>query len=156
MKVGEDGQDVAFDADVIQHFEKEYNVSDRKLGSGACGAVFMAIEQSRRTQLACKIVDLRRLSVAPRIQTSRCETAAATEEVDSRAQMAKIKLWAERKQNEYHLEQQLKVYYREASILATLSHVIRTMDMVCLMPRLHALQPNIIGIEKVYITDNSM
>ncbi|KAF7513282.1 hypothetical protein GJ744_009703 [Endocarpon pusillum] len=122
----------------MKHFEKEYNVSDRKLGSGACGAVFMAIEQSRRTQLACKIVDLRRLGVAPRTQTSRCETAAATEEVDSRAQMAKIKLWAERKQNEYHLEQQLKAYYREASILATLSH------------------PNIIGIEKVYITDNSI
>ncbi len=131
-------------------------MSDRKLGSGACGSVFMAIKQSRRTQLACKIVDLRRLKVAPRAQIRKFETTAAAEDVDSQRQLAQIKLWAEGKQAENHLEEQLKVYHREASILAALSHVSKTMHMTYMMPRLYSLQPNIIGIEKVYITDNSM
>lgn len=112
-----------FGADLVQRFEKEYNVSDRKLGSGACGAVFMAIKQSRRTQLACKIVDLRRLSVAPRTQASKCESRAAAEDVNCWGQKDKIKRWAEKEQNENHLEGQLEVYHREASILAALSHV---------------------------------
>ncbi len=83
----------------------------------------MAVEQSRRIQLACKIVDLRRLKFAPRTKIGRLESAAAAENVDSRVQMAKIKSWAERKQKESRLEQQLRVYHREARILASLSHV---------------------------------
>ena len=107
----------------MQNFEKDYIVSDRKLGSGACGEVFMAIEQSRRRQLACKIVDLRRLKFPARPRIGRLETAAAAEDVDSAAQLVKIKSWAERKQKENCLEQQLKVHHREATILASLSHV---------------------------------
>jgi hypothetical protein len=120
-------------ADNLQHFETEYNVSDRKLGSGACGEVFMAIGQSRRTQLACKIVDLRKLKSSPRMQIGRSERAAAAEDVDSQVQMAKIKSWAKRKQNESRLVQQLKVYYREARILASLSHVRSSYQQSSLM-----------------------
>jgi hypothetical protein len=83
----------------------------------------MAIEQSKRTQLACKIVDLRKLKTAPRATTGRLESPAAAEDVDSRVQMAKIKSWATQKQKENRLAQQLKVYHREATILASLSHV---------------------------------
>jgi hypothetical protein len=83
----------------------------------------MAIEHSGRTQLACKIVDLRKLKFTPRGTIGRWECPAAAEDVDSRVQMAKIKSWAARKQNETRLEQQLQVYHREASILASLNHV---------------------------------
>lgn len=83
----------------------------------------MAIEQSRRTQVACKIVDLRRLRCPPRTKIGRSERAAAAENVDSQLQMTNIKSWAKRKQEENGLEQQLMIYHREASILAALSHV---------------------------------
>lgn len=106
-----------------QQFETDYNISDRKLGSGACGEVFMAIARSTRTQLACKIVNLRKLKClqAPRARWS--ESAAAAEDVDNEVEMARIRSWASRKQKETRLEQRLKVYHREASILASLSHV---------------------------------
>jgi hypothetical protein len=83
----------------------------------------MAIEQSRRLQLACKIVDLRRLKFSPQTRIRRLGTAAAAKNVDSRVQMAKIKSWAQRKQKESRLEQQVTVCHREASILASLRHV---------------------------------
>jgi hypothetical protein len=83
----------------------------------------MAIEQPRRVQLACKIVDLRRLKLSPQTKIGRLETAAAAENVDSRVQMAKIRSWAQKKQKEGRLEQQVMVYHREAGILASLGHV---------------------------------
>ena len=83
----------------------------------------MAIEQSNRTQLACKIVDLRKLRCAPLAGVDRVESPAAAEEVDTRIQIAKVKSWAERKQRKGRIEQELQVYYREASILASLNHV---------------------------------
>jgi hypothetical protein len=116
----------------------------------------MAIEQSRRTQVACKIIDLRKLKVAPRTKINKLESATAADDVDIRVQMAKIEPWAERKQKENRLEQQLRIYHREASILASLSHVSSGISRSQLVPRSQALQPNIIGIEKVYVTDNSM
>ena len=98
----------------------------------------MAIEQSRRTQLACKIVDLRKLRSSPRTRIGRLESPAAAEDVDSRVQMAKIKTWGEQKQKATRLEQQLKVYHREASILASLSHVnyihLQISSAACLHP----------------------
>ena len=97
----------------------------------------MAIEQSRRTQLACKIVDLRKLKSLPQTRIGRWEAPAAAGDVDSRVQMSKIKSWARQKQKESRLEQQLKVYHREASILASLSHVGYCGADSCLVPGLH-------------------
>jgi hypothetical protein len=83
----------------------------------------MAIEQSSRTQVACKIVDLRKLKSAPPGKVGGLERAAAANDADSRVEMAKIRPWAERKQKESRLEQHLRIYHREASILASLRHV---------------------------------
>lgn len=130
MKVRDCGQTFAVGVDPIQHFEKQYNISNRKLGSGACGEVFMAIEQSRRVQLACKIVDLRKLRLPPQTRTGRLESPAAAEDVDSRVQMTKIKSWAETKQKERCLEQQLKACHREASILTSLDHVSKCYGLI--------------------------
>jgi hypothetical protein len=95
----------------------------------------MAIEQSTRTQVACKIVDLRKLKFAPQTKIGELESAAGADDVDSRVEMAKIGPWAERKQREIRLEQQLRIYHREASILATLRHVSQCNKQVSLVPR---------------------
>ena len=116
----------------------------------------MAIEQSRRTQLACKIVDLRKVKCPPHIRISRRESTAGAEDVDSRPQMAKIKSWDQRTQGENRIKQHLRIYHREATILASLSHVSKCHGHAFVIPHLHDGKPNVIGIEKVYITDNSM
>jgi hypothetical protein len=44
--------------------EAEYSVSNRVLGSGICGTVYLASEFTTKQQLACKVVDLRAQGVA--------------------------------------------------------------------------------------------
>lgn len=41
-----------------EYFRDRYNVSDRILGSGKFGSVYLAFEQSTKKQVACKVVDL--------------------------------------------------------------------------------------------------
>ena len=83
----------------------------------------MAIEQSRRTQLTCKVVDLRKLQPPSRMRFGRREQAAAAEDVDSRLQLVKIKSWGQKRKRDNRVEEKLKTCYREAEILASLSHV---------------------------------
>ena len=45
----------------LKHFRSSYEVSRNKLGAGVHGQVYMAIDQSIRRQLACKLVDLRKI-----------------------------------------------------------------------------------------------
>jgi hypothetical protein len=83
----------------------------------------MAIEQFQRKQLACKIVDLRKLQPPNRMVFGRWEQPAAAEDVDSRSQLAKVKSWGQKQKKDNRLEEKLKTYYREADILASLNHV---------------------------------
>ena len=106
-----------------KHFRNDYIISDRVLGAGAYGRVHMAIEQSQRTQLACKVVDLRKLQPPSRMRFGRWERPAAAEDVDSRLQLVQVKSWVQKQKKDGRLEEKLKTYYREAEILASLSHV---------------------------------
>ncbi|EXJ72356.1 CAMK protein kinase [Cladophialophora psammophila CBS 110553] len=119
-------------------FRKDYVLTDRLLGAGAFGRVYMAVEQMARRQVACKVVDLRKLVPRSQRQFGRPENPAAADEVDSRVQMRKIKAWANQQKRDNALERKLRAYYREVEILGSISH------------------PNIVGIEKVYITDNTI
>ena len=83
----------------------------------------MAIEQSCRSQLACKMVDLRELQPRVRTQVGRAEQPAAAEDVNSRVQLRKVKALAEQQKKDNQLEGKLGVYYREVEILASMSHV---------------------------------
>ena len=118
-------------AEAWKHFYKDYIVTDRVLGAGAYGQVHMAIEQSQRTQLACKVVDLRKLQPPSRMRFGRREQPAAAEDVDSRLQLTKVKSWAQRQKRDNKLEEKLKTCYREAEILASLNHVRFLCDPSC-------------------------
>ena len=81
----------------------------------------MAIEHKSRSQLACKVVDLRHLR--PGTYIGRKEEPAAAEDVDNRAQLRKVRDWGEKQKQGNKLEDKLKVYYREVEILASIKHV---------------------------------
>ncbi|KAK5135963.1 hypothetical protein LTR08_004421 [Meristemomyces frigidus] len=59
----DDQQDVSSGLDVttqaeVKHFAKQYQVTGRVLGAGGHASVFLAVKQSTRRQVACKIVPL--------------------------------------------------------------------------------------------------
>ncbi|THC93864.1 hypothetical protein EYZ11_006646 [Aspergillus tanneri] len=122
---------------MLQVFENMYTVTQRKLGSGAYGQVHMAFEKETGQQLACKIIDLRALSD---------KFFREAEEQQSRLFKKKLLysstgIMASRefkKPFSKKVLEKLKVYNREAKILANLSH------------------PNIIGIEKVIKSSNTV
>ncbi|KAK4946221.1 hypothetical protein LTR10_014733 [Elasticomyces elasticus] len=122
----------------MARFRNNYVVTDRLLGAGTFGKVFMAIEQQARAQVACKVVDLRRLEERPLDFLEDLEQPAATEDVDNQVELKKVKQWGDQQKREGHLEDKLRLYLREVEILASISH------------------PNIIGIEKVYVTDSTV
>lgn len=96
----------------------------------------MAVEQTTRTQLACKIVDLRPLQ--QRMRFGKIEEPLPADGIDLSGQVRKVRMWGEKQKPENQLIEKLKTYYREAEILANIRH------------------PNIIGLEKVIITEDTM
>lgn len=126
-------------------------MTDRLLGAGAFGRVFMAVEQSTRSQLACKVVDLRKLY--PKTRIGRHEYPAAAEDVDNRVQLRKVKDLATERKRDNKLDEKLRVYHREIDILASISHVSCPSSSSSVLT---IGQPNIIGLEKVYMTENTM
>ena len=112
----------------------------------------MAIEQKTRSQLACKVVDLRKLKSKTFI--GRKEEPAPADDVDNRIQLRKVRDWGEKQKQGNRLEDKLKVYYREVEILASINHVSQAQRSISEV--LNCVQPNIIGLEKVFITDNTL
>lgn len=45
-------------ADLSQLFMNLFRITDRKMGSGAYGEVWMAVDRARKRQMACKVVKL--------------------------------------------------------------------------------------------------
>jgi serine/threonine protein kinase len=60
------------------------------------------------------------------------------EQVNSRDQVLRVRQWGDQQKRENKMEAKLKTYYSEAEILASIRH------------------PNIIGLEKVFVTDNNI
>ncbi len=89
----------------------------------------MAIEQHARAQVACKIVDLRKLIGKP-FNFGPPDQPAAAEDVDFRAELRKVKAWGDQQKREDRLEDKLRLYFREVEILASISHVSYSMDPV--------------------------
>lgn len=120
-----------------QTFCDKYVLTDRLLGSGAFGSVFMAIEQTTRTQLACKVVDLRRIGRTSE-QSGLRQQRQAHSDGYARGELRKVRIWADKQKRQIPLEKKFNSYVREFEILSSISHA------------------NIIALDKVFITDNNI
>lgn len=97
----------------MQMFKNSYCVTQRVLGSGAYGRVQMAYQTATGQQIACKIVDLRKVkdnitAELENIQRSRFFQSTSEIPMSHRPQS---------------VEERIAVYYREAEILSKMSHV---------------------------------
>jgi serine/threonine protein kinase len=90
----------------------------------------MAINQTYSSQLACKVIDLRKVR--------KPEIALRATAVNVFAQQEKTHGLVAKPKESDRLDERLKVYYREADILNSVKH------------------PNIVGLEKVFISDHTM
>jgi serine/threonine protein kinase len=90
----------------------------------------MAIDQQYSSQLACKVIDLRKVKCP--------ELPLRATAVDVCAHLEKVDGLVAKTRPTNRLDERMKVYYREADILNSLKH------------------PNIVGLERVYISDHTM
>lgn len=93
----------------------------------------MSINETYRRQVACKLVDLRKLRIRVKPQANYEEQAAAAEDVDNRLQMRKLAVLGDERKKEHLLEDKLAQWYREAEILASISHVSVTNPWYCFL-----------------------
>ncbi|KAK2731296.1 hypothetical protein FQN55_004783 [Onygenales sp. PD_40] len=105
-------------------------------------APFSYEQAKEMAQLACKIIDIgalkKRLEDIERAKRTEPRTRRPAAEVDQEEEHAKIEPWIQRRQETSYLESKLQVYKREVDILKDLNH------------------PNIICLEKVFWSDNTM
>ncbi|EEP79368.1 predicted protein [Uncinocarpus reesii 1704] len=124
----------------MKGFQHEFLITQRMLGSGAYGQVYMAVDQRNRTQLACKVIDLS--AIKSQLRASHCcetnNTPRPATNIDPYKQISEVKKWVERRQLTKKLELKLKAYDREVEILQKLRH------------------PNIVGVERVFKTENTI
>ncbi|KAM5456209.1 putative non-specific serine/threonine protein kinase [Microsporum audouinii] len=113
----------------MKSFEDQYVITNRTLGCGAYGRVHMSIDKKKKRQLACKVVNLADLKARLR-----------QVELEEPSQAAGLGLHktAKRRRLTYKVQAKLKMYDREVEILQKLRH------------------PNIISIEKVFKTHNTI
>lgn len=107
----------------MSSFSNKFIITDRLLGAGAFGRVFMAIDLSHRSQVACKIVDLRKLKRQAGLEIGRLQQPAPASDIDQKAQACKVKNWGMTQRGENIVEKKLEKYYREIEILSTIHHV---------------------------------
>ena len=98
----------------------------------------MAIEQSSKKQIACKIIDLRRFAPRPKVRFGPPPEPIPAANVNSAQQLVKMYDWGKRMKANSACSREVKKLLREASILAKVNH------------------PNIIGIEKVFKSDDTI
>ncbi|KAK2820068.1 hypothetical protein FQN49_007750, partial [Arthroderma sp. PD_2] len=108
----------------MKQFGNQYVITNRTLGCGAYGRVYMSIDKQRKRQLACKVVNLADLK--GRLRQGEIAKLPPTGGTDKRRRLTS------------RVQKKLRMYDREVEILQKLRH------------------PNIIGIEKVFKTHDTI
>lgn len=73
--------------------------------------------------MACKVIDLRKLTPTLKDQACQLEQPAPAEDVDNKVQACRVKAWGDQKKREIGIDAKLKMYLREIEILSTINHV---------------------------------
>ncbi|EER36645.1 serine/threonine protein kinase [Histoplasma capsulatum H143] len=124
------------------HMAHRYIISNRLLGCGAYGKVYMAVSIKYRKQLACKIIDIgglkKRLYCIKLRKHTELRAPRPAAEVDVEEEMEKVKYWADRRRETLGIEAKLEIYQREVDILKDLDH------------------PNIVKLEQVIMGENTV
>ncbi|KAI9684295.1 MAG: hypothetical protein M1822_005768 [Bathelium mastoideum] len=119
-------------------FQSQYLIASRKLGAGAYGSVYVAVEPSTGRQLACKHIDLRRKG-----------RAAVRPDSNPASDNGRL-LEEQRKLRNLQAKQR-----REFEVLKDLSHVCSSLRL-CTIPSTDEEQPNIIQLIKVFSGSKSL
>jgi serine/threonine protein kinase len=113
-------------------FSDAYTLTDRKIGSGGFGQVYMAVNKFNNRQVACKIVPLTKIKEKySTIEASRYKfldfhKPRPASKVNQKTEMLKMLSWKRRTQAAVDLTEKLRTYDREVEILKMLSHVSLT------------------------------
>lgn len=83
----------------------------------------MAIEQTSRMQVACKVVDLRKLVPWRVNKFGPPEQPTAAEDLGSQLERRMLKEWLNQQKRGRGIEAKLKLYLREIEILTSINHV---------------------------------
>ncbi len=119
-----------------QHFKDRFDVSDRVLGQGSYGAVYLANEVATSRQIACKIVDI---DIAADQLTHESGSDIFVEGSNERLR---------------RLARGKELVMREVRILSRLSHVC--ISNLQILSYADMSQPHIINLKKAFITDSSL
>ncbi|KZF19118.1 kinase-like protein [Xylona heveae TC161] len=114
-----------------QLFSHRYKVTDRRLGCGGFGAIHLAYNMQTQRQLVCKVIDVNKLRAAS-YQQSSINNASNGRNARSKNGLGGTL------DPKGLLEKTIATQMREVDILKSLNH------------------PNIISIEKVFVTDNTI
>ncbi|KAL9119819.1 MAG: hypothetical protein Q9187_003626 [Circinaria calcarea] len=122
-----------------QYFRHRYEVTPRKLGIGAHGHVYMAIDIRTGRQLACKVINLR----------------SVREKEMERVRIGTLPAKTSKEAFERRIEELTACVLREVEIMKDLSHV-RMSTNLTLDSCLTEIQPNVVHLEKVFQTVNTL
>lgn len=101
------------DETLMQMFKNSYCITQRVLGSGAYGRVQMAYQTATGQQIACKIVDVKKVK----------DNIAEELEAIRRSRFFQSESEITTSHRPVSIEEKIATYYREAEILSKMSHV---------------------------------
>ena len=135
----------------IQYFLREYRITSRKLGSGAHGCVNMAVKESTGGQLACKIVDLRKVRAEERRKFHKLNEIRSKDNDGPKTPQALAKVLSDTQS--LKVEEHTNKLAREVELLKELSHVSgSTRFITTLTPKPAKYYPLRKGLSKLRYT----
>ena len=108
-------------ANAKQYFRQEYRITSRKLGLGAHGSVNMAVKKSTGRQLACKIVDFRKIRTQEAMKFEKLNETRNREKDGPQTPQASANMLSDSQR--YAVEEHARKIAREVELLKELSHV---------------------------------